>query len=353
MATTRAYDNVILHLVWQQDKEIRRKDKTVLPTLELKGRVPESLIKTYRQLVGSSFSIPCQRSLSGVNDIIKLSMVERALMERLERKAVDVKTLLAQNGNNWEETFYQLLARNFGFKINADPFFQLARLLPLKIIQKHADKQEQIEALLFGQAGFLEGTKGDEYYLRLRREHKLLMKKYSLLENKMSRAQWRFLRLRPANFPSLRLAQFGAVLYSRQNLFSAVLSVEDIKGLSGIFSVNPSAYWLNHYQFLKKSKSQVHEMGAASIENLIINTIAPAWVAYGRIMDEQRWVDLALRILEQLPTEQNSIIRAWKDAGVVSRSSFDSQGLIELYNNFCSQKHCLNCNIGASLMRLQ
>jgi Protein of unknown function (DUF2851) len=348
--TDRAYDNVILHLVWQQDKEVFRKDETILPTLELKGRVDESLIKTYRQLVGSSFSIPCQRSLAGVSDIIKLSMVEKALMERLERKALDVKALLAQNGNNWEETFYQLLARNFGFKINSDPFFQLAKLLPLKIIQKHSDKQEQIEALLFGQAGFLEASKGDSYYLKLRREHQLLVQKYSLLQNKMSRAQWRFLRLRPANFPSLRLAQLGAVLHSRQSLFSTILGVEDIRSLRNIFTVSPSPYWQDHYQFSKRSKSKVHELGETSIENVIINTVSPVWVAYGRIMDEQKWVDLALSILEQLPAEQNNIIRAWNDAGIVTQSSFDSQGLIELYNNFCQQKNCLNCNIGASLM---
>ncbi len=347
----RAYDNVILHLVWQQDKEIIRKDKTLLPTLELKGRVDESLIKTYRQLVSSSFSIPCQRSLPDVNDITKLSMVEKALMERLERKAEEARALYTQNRNNWEETLYQLLARNFGFKINSEPFFQLARLLPLKILRKHSDKREQIEALLFGQAGFLESSKGDEYYSKLQREHRLLVQKYSLLQKKMSKAQWRFLRLRPANFPSLRLAQFGAILHSRQNLFSAILSVDDIKGLMSLFTAMPSSYWLSHYQFSKKSKSEVHELGQMSIENVIINTIAPVWVAYGRMIDEQKWVDLSLKILQQLPAEQNKITQAWKELGIISKTSFDSQGLIELYNNFCQQKNCLNCNIGASLMR--
>jgi Protein of unknown function (DUF2851) len=348
--TDEAYDNVILHLVWQQDKPIVRRDKTFIPTLELKGRVDEGLIKAYRQLTTSAFSIPCKRSLPEVNEITKLSMVEKAMMERLERKAEDVRAIYKQTGNNWEETFYQLLARNFGFKINSEPFLMLARLLPLKFLQKQADKLLQIEALLFGQAGFLEAPKGDEYYTTLRREHSLLVQKYSLLENKMSKSQWRFLRLRPANFPSLRLAQFSALLHSRQNLFSAILAVEDIKSLAHLFSVSPSVYWLHHYQFLKKSKSPVHDLGSSSIENIIINTVVPVWVAYGRMIDEQRWIDLAVEILQQLPAEENKITRAWEGSGLTSVSSFDSQGLIELYNNFCQQKNCLNCSIGASLI---
>ncbi|NOT74302.1 MAG: DUF2851 family protein [Cyclobacteriaceae bacterium] len=349
--TDRAYDNVILHLVWQHDKEIVRTDNTILPTLELKGRVDESLIKTYRQLVSSSFSIPCQRSIMNVEGLTRLSMIEKAMLERLERKAIEITAIYSQNGNSWEETFYQLLARNFGFKINSEPFFQLAKLLPLKIIQKQADKKEQVEALLFGQAGFLEPTKGDEYFLKLRREHILLTQKYSLLQNKMSKAQWRFLRLRPANFPSLRLAQFASILHSRQNIFSAILGLEDIKSIANLFSVTVSDYWLHHYQFSKQSKSDVHELGKSSIENIIINTIVPVWVAYGRMTHEQRWIDLSVHILQQLPAEENNITRAWKGVGMDANNSFDSQGLIELYNNFCQQKNCLNCTIGASLMR--
>ncbi|CAN5445088.1 DUF2851 family protein [soil metagenome] len=346
-----AYDNVILHLVWQHDKAIIRKDNSLIPTLELRGRVDENLIKTYRQLVTSSFSIPCERSFPSVSAIAKLSMLEKAIIERLERKAYEVKMLFIQNGNNWEETLYQLLARNFGFKINSEPFFQLARLVPLRTIQKQADKLEQVEALLFGQAGFLEGSKNDAYFTQLQREHRLLVQKYSLHNDKMSKAQWRYLRLRPANFPSLRLAQFAALLHTQKNIFSAILEVTELKQLVKIFTVNPSPYWLRHYQFFKPSRSAVHELGQSSIENLIANTIAPVWVAYGKMMDDQRWIDLALKMLQKLPPEGNRITRAWNDVGLIAQSSFDSQGLIELYNNFCQQKKCLNCSIGASLMR--
>ena len=347
----RSYDNVILHVVWQHDKVIARNDKTPLPTLELRNRVDEALINTYRRLINSSFSIPCQRSLQGVDHLTKLSMLEKALMQRLERKAEEVQTLYKQNRNNWEETFYQLLARNFGFKINAEPFFQLARLLPLKLLLKQADKQEQVEAMLFGQAGFLDASKGDDYYLKLRREHRLLAQKYSLQQNKMSKAQWRFLRLRPANFPSLRLAQLGSILHHRQNIFSAVLECDDVKSLIQLFTVPPSSYWLSHYQFTKKAKSAEHELGRSSIENIIINTVVPVWAAYGKLSDEQSYVDRAVQVLQQLPEEENKITRSWKNIGMTTQTAFDSQALIELYNSFCQQKSCLNCAIGASLMR--
>lgn len=347
----RAYDNVILHVVWRDDKPITRNDKTRMPTLQLKGRVNEALIKTYRQLLTSSFSVPCQRSLPKVNDITRLSMLEKALLDRLERKAAEVRILCHQNENNWEETFYQLLARNFGFKINADPLFQLAKRLPLKVLLRHADQLEQVEALLLGQAGFLDAPGGDDYFQKLQREHRLLSKKYSLQENKMSKAQWRFLRLRPANFPSLRLAQLAALLHGRQNLFSRVVDTSDIRSLTELFTVPISDYWKKHYRFSKASANQVHELGTSSLENIIVNTVVPVWVAYGKLMDDQRFADRAVEVLQQLPAEENRITRVWNDLGIAAHTSFDSQSLIELYNNFCQKKNCLHCTIGAALMR--
>ncbi len=346
----RAYDNVILHLVWQHDKAILRNDKTLLPTLELRGRVDEALIKTYRQLIGSSFSIPCQRSLPNIDELTKISMMERALFQRLERKANDVIALYEQNGNSWEETFYQLLARNFGFKVNAEPFYQLAKLLPLRILMKQANKLEHVEALLFGQAGFLETSKADDYQRMLQREHRLLAQKYSLQQNRMSKAQWRFLRLRPANFPSLRLAQFSAVLHQRQNLFSTVLESDGLKNLIRLFTAPIGSYWMEHYHFTKKSRGAVHDLGAASQENILINTVVPVWVAYGKQTDQQRFVDRAVEVLQELPAEENKITRTWSNLGMTARTAFDSQAMLELFNNFCQQNGCLNCAIGASLM---
>ena len=346
-----AYDNVILHLVWKHDKDVIRTDGTILPTLEVRDRVEESLLRRYRQLAGSAFSIPCKRSLPEVNEVVRLSMLDKALLQRLQRKASDVMHLYQQNENDWEETWYQLLARDFGFKINADPFFRLAKLLPNKILRRHADKPEQIEALLFGQSGFLDRTKGDSYYLMLRREHKMLAHKYGIVENKMSRSQWKFLRLRPANFPSLRIAQFAALIYSSNCSFSKITSARILADLKSVLTVMPSAYWRDHYQFGKKSTAACHEIGESSVESIIINSVAPLLVAYGRHHDRQDFIDRAMQILQQVPPEGNRITRTWQDIGLVAGSAFDSQALIELYNNFCQQNNCLNCNIGAALIR--
>jgi hypothetical protein len=277
-------------------------------------------------------------------------MLEKSLFQRLERKADEVLLHYRQNENNWEETFYQLLARNFGFKINAEPFFQLAKLLPLKILMKHSDQLVQLEALLFGQAGFLDGAKGDEYYKVLQREHRLLMQKYSLQQTRMSRSQWRYLRLRPANFPSLRLAQFAALLHQRRNLFSAVLECDNVNSFLQLFTVPTSPYWLSHYQFSKESGGDGHDVGLGSRQNIFVNTMVPVWVAYGKQTDQQVYIDKAVEALQQLPAEENKITRTWNDVGMSARTAFDSQALVELYNSFCLQKNCLHCTVGTSLM---
>ncbi|MBL7864074.1 MAG: DUF2851 family protein [Cyclobacteriaceae bacterium] len=345
-----AYDTVILHVVWQEDKEILRRDGTRLPTLELRGRVHDDLIRSYRQLISSAFTIPCKRTFPAVDMLLKQSMISKALVHRLERKAEDVLTLLALNGNDWEETTYQLIARAFGFKVNADPFLQLAKSIPLKLLRKQ-QQLTQVEALLFGQAGFLESTKGDEYYLMLRREHHVLAHKYRLSDGRLNKSQWHFLRLRPPNFPSLRIAQLSAFIHHQQNVFSRFLAAQDASELLKLFRFSPSPYWHEHFQFTKKSANRIHELGKGSAEGIIINTVVPILVAYGRRTDDQPCVDRALGLLEQLPPEENSIVGRWSDLGMVAQNSFDAQGLIELFNTFCTRKNCLQCTIGASIIR--
>lgn len=345
-----AYDSVILHVVWQEDKEVLRRDGTPMPTFELRGRVHEGLIKNYRQLVTSAFSIPCRRSFPEVEILVRHSMINKALVHRLERKAEDAQQLLSSNSNSWEETAYQLLARAFGFKINTEPFLQLAKAVPLKLIQRQSHI-EQVEALFFGQAGFLEGRKGDSYYLKLQEEYRLLARKFSLTESMMSRSQWHFLRLRPSNFPSLRIAQLSAVTHFRKNLFSGFLDCKTVSDLIELLLVSTSPYWQEHYQFSRKSADRVHELGRGSVEIIIINTVIPLLVAYGKRMDDQGCIDRALFFLEQLPPEANAIIRRWSDLGMPARNSFDAQGLIELFNTFCQRKGCLQCTIGTALIR--
>lgn len=345
-----AYDTVILHVVWKDDKPIQRSNGTRIPTLELRTRVNEDLVLQYRQLVGSAFAIPCQRAFPEVDIIRKESMVTKAMAGRLERKAAEVLVLLHANHHHWEETTYQLLARAFGFKINSDPFNQLAKVMPLRILLKHQDPAH-LEALLFGQAGFLETPRGDPYYQALRREYRLLAHKYGLDATRLSKSQWLFMRLRPPNFPSLRLAQLAAVIHHRRALFAELVEASTLNDLISFFTVPLPEYWTSHFRFSKQSRPHSPTIGTGGIETILINTVTPLLAAYSMHTDEQRFMDRAVDLLEQLSPENNAITRRWKDLGFVSRNSFESQGQIELFNTFCQRKRCLECAVGAALVR--
>jgi hypothetical protein len=346
-----AYENVVLHVVWQNDQPIYRSDKTLLPTLELKDRVDESLITQYKKLVNTSFTIPCKKSFPQVEEVVKRSMLDRTLIQRLEAKAAQVLEILRQHHGDWQQTAFILLARNFGFNVNSDPFLQLAVSLSYKTLLKHTDKPLQIEALLFGQAGFLDIAVGDAYYQLLRREYNLLSQKYGLSARKLKRAQWRFLRLRPANFPTVRLAQFAALLVQEKNAFSKIFDTTETRSLRDLFSIRQSEYWQGHYQFNRKSKQEVAGLGDSSIDHILINTVAPLLVAYGKYNDQQAAIDRAVGMLQAIPSESNTITKSWGALGQDARTAFDSQAMIELYNNFCQRRNCLNCTIGASLLK--
>jgi len=346
-----AYENVVLHVVWEENERIIRKDGTLMPTLELRNRVSPSFVLQYKRIVHSRNKIPCANAISNVPAVIRISMLDKALMSRLESKAHGILAAFQKNNGDWEETCYQMLCRNFGFKVNTEPFLQLAQSLPYRILMKHGDRLEQVEALIFGQAGFLQETINDAYYLLLKREYTLLRKKYSLGSRQMNKAQWRFLRLRPANFPTIRLAQLASTLFYQKNLFSKIISSDSWKDLVPVFSVRPSAYWLFHYQFFKKQKKEIPSLGRMSIENIAINSIVPMLVAYGKAKDDQRFVDRAVRWLQETAAEKNNILRSWDDLGLKSRNAFDSQSLIELHNSFCLRRRCLDCNIGFYLLQ--
>lgn len=345
-----AYDSVILHVVWKDDQPVRRKDKSLLPTVELRGRVEESLVRNFRQLITSSFSIPCQRQFPSLPGITKTSMFARALAQRLESKAQEVQQLFNSTGCNWEETAYQLLAGAFGFKLNREPFLRLARMLPHRILQKHTNL-EQVEALVFGQAGFLEGKKGDAYYQQLRKEFQVLSHKYSLTPNRLTKPQWLFLRLRPSNFPTLRLAQFCSIIKGRRSLFSGMIDITTVDDLVSFFRAPVSSYWTTHYRFAASSSGRPHELGRDSVEVLAINTVVPLLAANAQFTDDESFMDRALHLLEQLKPEKNNITQRWSDLGVPAQNAGEAQGQIELFNTFCQQKRCLQCAIGAAIIR--
>lgn len=345
-----AYENVVLHVVWKNDKPVFRNDGTLLPVIELKGRVEERLLLQMKTLVNSPEQIPCSSSISTVRSLTIISALDRVMIERLEAKSTAVLAQLERNQNDWEETCYQLLCRNFGFKVNAEPFQQLATSLPLKILLKHGDKLLHAEALLFGMAGFLDEDIDDDYHRLLRREFKLLSTKYGLLEKQMMKSQWRFLRLRPGNFPTIRIAQIASIFFHQKNLFSKIISIPSARELYDIFRSMQSEYWMRHYRFSKESKELVPPIGESSIENILINTVAPLLAAYSRWKDDTHYLERAMRILHEISPEQNAITKLWAEPGVKCKSAFDSQALIELYSSYCQKRRCLECKIGSSLL---
>ena len=346
-----AYNNVVLHVVWNNDKPIIARDGTPLKTLELKHRVSEQLILQYRKLTNNPEPIPCSSFFPQVNSIAKLDMLDKAVTTRLEMKSNEIGRLLERNNHDWEETAYQLIARNFGFKVNTEPFQQLSRSIPYRVLMKHADKSIHIEALLFGQAGFLEENSQDDYHALLKREYSILSRKFKLTDTRLDKAQWRFLRLRPANFPTTRIAQLASVLASHKNLFSIIIETADYMSLVALFARKPSEYWQRHYQFFKPQSKSVPPLGSDSIDNLIINTVVPLLICYGKKKDAQRYTDQALDLLQAVPSEKNSIVDNWKKLGINCKSAFYSQALIELYNNYCSRRRCLDCSIGFTIIQ--
>jgi len=346
-----SYNNVILHVVWENDFAAIRQDNTAIPTLELKDRIDPALLRNYKNLINNINEIPCVNQIRRVKKITVISMLDNALMQRLNRKSEEILELHDRNKSDWEETCYQCLAKNFGFKINKEPFFQLSRSLPLKTLIKHGVNSLQIEALLFGQAGFLSGKFGDNYFKDLKKEYRFLKHKYNLTKIGFDQQWWKFLRLRPANFPTVRIAQFAAIICNYPRIFSYLMETKSLINLVSYFKVMPSEFWLNHYHFSKPAKITLKGMGTKSIENLIINTVSPLLFAYGKFNGIQEYIDRSISFLQMTLPENNKITRIWKELGIEVKNAGDSQSLIEQYNNFCLKKKCLSCKIGTYLLK--
>lgn len=353
----RAYDNVILHVVWQDDRtaadqRLIRLDGTPLPTLALQGRTDQSLLQRYEFLSISGEPIPCAGQFRAVHPLKLTSMLDKAMLQRLERKAAGVKAIFDASHQDWEETTYRLLARNFGFKINAEPMEQLARAVPLKVLLKHRTKTLQVEAMLFGTAGFLDTTdETDDYLEQLRREYRFLAAKYTLTERQLSGPIWKWGRLRPANFPTLRLAQFAQLITTQTSLFSLFADSDQVSTLLKTLRVLPPPYWQTHYRFAKATEKTASLLGQTAVENIIINTVVPLLAAYAHHRNQPTYIDRAIGLLEQLPPEHNRITARWAELGLSVRTAFDSQASIELFNEFCGPKKCLSCQIGLALVQ--
>jgi hypothetical protein len=342
-----AYNNVILHVVDIYDKEIRINNKKV-PSFVL--NYSKEIKDNYLQLLDSERWISCEDQFQLMDPIHLKFWYSSLLIERLQEKTNEIKQRLLQNKNDWNETFYQFLAKNFGMKTNALPFEMLAKATPLKLLGKHKNNLTQIEALLFGQAGLLnEHLIGDDYFLQLRKEYSFLYSKYKL--NPIAAHLWKFLRLRPVNFPTVRISQFANLIHKSNSIFSKILETESLVELQEYFKVSSSSYWDKHYRFNKESKQSTKKLGQSTFHNIVINTIAPILFVYGELNAKQFLKDRAIRFLEEVPAENNSIIRKWRELGIKTKTAFETQALLQLKNVYCKNKKCLNCQLGNKIIR--
>jgi hypothetical protein len=345
------YDTIILHIVWENDRLIKREDKSIIPVLELKDKVDLALIDKYKTFINSGIQLPCQYYLKEIPEAHIIGMFDKVLIERLERKGKEVTEIVATNDNDWAETFWQILSRNFGFKINNEAFEQLSRAVPFKLLLKHSDNQIQLEALLFGQAGFLDKAPTDLYTTQLKKEYTFLAHKYSLEEKKMSSHSWKFLRTRPFNFPTIRIAQLAAVLKNSDKLINLIYEKKEIKEYVNFLKTSVSPYWQEHYKFGEKMKGTVPGINETTIYNIIINVIIPFKTARYISGLNEGFPEEPFNLLEKLPSEINKISKEWERTGMKMKTAFDSQAGIELYNQYCLKRKCLYCTIGTYIIK--
>jgi len=345
-----AYENVILHVVYEHDTEIRRKDNSVIPVLELKSRISTAFIKKYENLFLTLTDFPCIAQIGTVDELIVNSFLSRTLIERFEQKTNAVTETLNELKGNWDETFYRFMARNFGFKVNAVPFELFAKAVSQHIYAKHKNNPHQIEALVFGAAGFLNAEFEEEYPKKLKAEFLFLRKKYNIKPIEVS--LWKFMRMRPQNFPTVRLAQFAALIVKTNHLFSKVMEIKDISELHALFQNLPvHAYWKTHYHFKKETSGVNNQIGKTSVDNILLNTVALFLFAYGKHSATQFYINRAIKLLESLPAEQNAITDKFTGAGVKMDHAFASQGILQLKKHYCDEKKCLSCGIGIKILK--
>jgi Protein of unknown function (DUF2851) len=347
--TDKAYNNVILHVVFEENEPVFKENTEGPPTLELRGRIPEGIAQKYWALMHNEHWIPCQQQFYTVSELTKTMWMERLLVERLEDKTEAIAASLNQNKMDWEETFYQFIARSFGAKVNAEPMEWLARSLPHRILAKHKNNLFQVESLIFGQSGLLDKGFEDEYPTLLSKEHTFLSHKHQLTP--IETVAWKFSKLRPNNFPTIRLAQLASLVHQSTHLFSKVLESDSIENIKALFDVKISEYWHTHYTFDTPSVLRPKTIGDDAFNLILINTIIPFLFYYGKMKKEEVYKDRAFAFLEQLKPESNNITEGWQRLGLEPKSAFNSQALIQLKNKYCDKKRCLECAIGNGIVK--
>ncbi|MFW5850766.1 MAG: DUF2851 family protein [Bacteroidota bacterium] len=343
-----AYNSVILHIVFDYDIPVTNANGVIIPTAQLPIK-PQTLSKIHEFEHLPPGNI-CFDNLSHIDGIYKSAWFDRLVIERFERKAEDIIHRYYIYNNNWEDTFYISLAQNFGVKTNALAFEELAKSTPRSIIMKHADNLFQLESLLFGQANLLPTQHPDEYSQKLIQEYTFLQKKYNITP--IAHELWKFARMRPPNFPTIRIAQFASILYFHQKLCGTILDCSEIQDCFVLFSTQLHSYWDTHYRLSHTSPFRVKYLGENTINTILINTVIPFLFAYGTHTKQDVYTNRALRFLEELPAEKNSVISSWNRVHIQCKNAFRSQALLELSNNYCTKRKCLHCAFGHKILKM-
>ncbi len=341
-----AYNNVVLHVVYNDDVN---KGDSVMPVCELAGKIDLELFDAYKRFIERKEFVPCSSKISEVSEIDRSLWLERMLIEKLELKADFIQDALTVSQNDWEEALYHIIARSFGFSVNALPFEMLARSISYQNLARHSDNLFQIEALLFGQAGMLSHELIDVYGQELFKEYSFLRKKYKLVP--MSGSLWKFMRMRPVNFPTIRISQFACFLNRNAGLMSKLISLDSVDEMMALFQINASEYWNNHYVFDKESSGKPKHLGKDAAQLLIINAVLPFMFNYGSATGNDQLSNKALSMFEALPGERNSVISGWTAAGLVAQTAWSTQALMHLKVRYCDNRACLNCRIGNMIIK--
>ncbi|MBP3762906.1 MAG: DUF2851 family protein [Bacteroidales bacterium] len=346
-STDKTYNSVVLHVVYEHDADIRLEDGTTPPTLELSRFLHPAIVANYDALMAPAAeeSIPCARRVAQVPAMILHSYMDRLVVERIEAKSAVVRRLLEESRGGWEQTCYWLLAHYFGGKVNALPFELTAKATPPGLLARWRDNPARVEALLMGQAGMLEGYFSDEYPRQLQTDYEALRSGAGLVP--IDGFLWRYFRIRPSAFPTIRLSQFAHLMSSRTSLFSSLLTMKEAREIENLFNCPASPYWDNHYQLDKATeRSCTKRLGKAQADVLIVNAWVPLLFVYGETLGNQDYKEQALDLLHQLEAENNAVVRQWKAVGVEAENAAQSQALLQLKNHYCAGRHCLDCRIG-------
>ncbi|MDE7456148.1 MAG: DUF2851 family protein [Prevotella sp.] len=351
------YNNVVLHVVGVADRDVKTQEGNFVPQMVLK--VPESVHDNYAELLRTDAYPPCYKIIPELTRLMIHAWLAALQTERLEQKTVAIAERVRQANGSWEDAFFMTLARNYGFGINGDAFEEWARHIPLRAVGRHRDDLFQIEAIFMGQAGLLEPSaiperyqqdaQSEDYFDKLRREYQFLAHKFSL--KPMDSNLWRFLRLRPQNFPHIRISQLANLYYERRASLSALVECKDMVSLADLLRTQVTPYWETHYTFGSESIRSAKHLSASSINLLIINTCIPMLFAYGRHAMKEELCDRAFDFLEQMRAEQNHIIRMWREVGLEVNTAGDSQALIQLKREYCDKRDCLRCRIGYEYLK--